>query len=177
MLLRGFAVRRRVRQQLWRREFVGQLFVARFDLCKFVEHYDNGANSGSPVCGSNFKLSFKASSATSNCESSCSFVVTFCNQTPGRVIILKNAPLSFLADKRMISYESPATTGIRTMRTRKLKSRESNLITENKRIETSITTIRKLVPQRGCWRGCGRAFATVSSRPFSQVKLVLCSAP
>src|SRR5436190_16324468 len=85
--------------------------------------YDSGANSGSPVCGSSFKLSFNASSATSNCKSSGSLVVTFCNQTPGRVIILKNAPLSFFADKRMISYDSPATTGIRTMRTRKLKSR------------------------------------------------------
>src|SRR5437899_12724956 len=98
MLLRGFAVRRRVRQQLWRREFVGQLFVAGFDLCKFVEHYDNGANSGSPGSGSNFRLSFNAARATSNCESSGSFVVTFCNQTPGRVMSLKNAPLSFLAD-------------------------------------------------------------------------------
>jgi hypothetical protein len=80
-------------------------------------------------------------------------VVTFCNQTPGRVIILKNAPLSFLADKRMISYESPATTGIKTMRTRKLKSSESNRTIEKSTIETSITTIRKLVPQRGCCRG------------------------
>src|SRR5207253_8589722 len=106
-----------------------------------------------------------------------SFVVMFWSQTPGRVIVLKNAPLSFFAERRMISYEIPATMGIKAMRTRKLKSNESNLITENKRIETNITTIKKLVPQRGCWRGCGRAFATVKSNPFSQVNTVLCSAP
>src|ERR1041385_2063391 len=150
MLFGRFAIRGRIRQQLRRREFISQLFVTRFDLCEFVQHYDNGANSGSPVVGSNFKLSFKASIATSSCESSGSLVVTFCNQTPGRVINLKNAPLSFLADRRMISYESPATRGIRRMRTRKLKSRESNRTTEKRMIETSMTTIRKLVPQRGC---------------------------
>src|SRR5262249_38226896 len=139
--------------------------------------YDSGAISGSAGFGSSFKLSFKASIATSNCPSSGSLVVTFCSHTPGKVIILKNAPPSLRAESRMISYESPATTGIRTIRTRKLKSSESNLIIEKSRIETSITTIRKLVPQRGCCRGWGRALATVNSRPFSQVNTVLCSAP
>jgi hypothetical protein len=80
-------------------------------------------------------------------------VVTFCSHTPGRVIILKKAPLSFLADRRMISYESPATTGIKTMRTEEVQEQESNLTIEKSTIETSITTIRKLVPQRGCCRG------------------------
>ncbi len=44
-------------------------------------------------------------------------------------------------------------------------------------METSITTIRKLVPQRGCWRGWTRAFSTESGSPDSQLKTVLCSAP
>src|SRR5437773_5938118 len=50
-------------------------------------------------------------------------------------------------------------------------------MTENNTIDTSITTIKKLVPQRGCCRGCGRAFSTVKGKPASQVNTVLCSAP
>src|SRR6185503_11138130 len=69
------------------------------------------------------------------------------------------------------------TTGISAIRIRKFNSNESNLITENRMIATSITTIRKLVPQRGCCRGCGRAFSTVNGKPASHVKTVLCSAP
>ena len=38
MLFRGFAVGGGIGQQLRRREFVGQLFVTRFNLCEFVEH-------------------------------------------------------------------------------------------------------------------------------------------
>jgi hypothetical protein len=38
MLLGGFGVGGRIRQQLRGREFVGQLFVARFNMCEFVEH-------------------------------------------------------------------------------------------------------------------------------------------
>ena len=38
MLLCGFAVRGRIGQQLRRREFVGQLFITRLNLCKFIEH-------------------------------------------------------------------------------------------------------------------------------------------
>ena len=37
----------------------------------------------------------------------------------------------------------------------------------DRRIDRKMTTKRKLVPQRGCWRGCCRTFSTVSSRPFS----------
>src|SRR5829696_9657892 len=140
-------------------------------------YYDSGAGNGSPVCGSSFRDSFNASIATSSCLSSGSCVVMFCSHTPGFVISLKNQLLSFFADKRMISYERPATTGISAMRIRKLNNNESNLITENSTIATSITTIRKLVPQRGCCRGCGRAFSTVSGNPASHVKTVLCSAP
>ena len=48
------------------------------------------------------------------------------------------------------SYTSPvATTGMRTMRMMKFSSSESNLITEKRTIATSMTTIKKLVPQRG----------------------------
>src|SRR5262245_19494403 len=54
---------------------------------------------------------------------------------------------------------------------------ESNLMIEKSTMDTSMTTIRKLVPQRGCWRGWRRALATVSSSPDSQAKTVLCSAP
>src|SRR5262245_45899407 len=68
--------------------------------------HDNVASSGSLGFGSSFKDSFNAAMATSNCESSGSFVVMFWSQTPGRVINLKKAPLSFFADKRMISYET-----------------------------------------------------------------------
>src|SRR5712691_10402803 len=50
-------------------------------------------------------------------------------------------------------------------------------MTENNTIDTSITTIKKLVPQRGCCLGCGRAFSTVKGKPASQVNTVLCSAP
>src|SRR3989442_13681956 len=38
MLLRYFSVCRRIRQKLRRRELVRELFVTRFDLCKFIEH-------------------------------------------------------------------------------------------------------------------------------------------
>src|SRR6185503_11409922 len=111
---------------------------------------DNGASAASPGCGSSFSDSFKASMATSSWPSSGSCVVMFCSQTPGRVISLKNQPLSFRADSRIISYESPATSGTNARRTKKFYTIESNVTTEKSAIDTSITTIRKLVPQRGC---------------------------
>src|SRR5262249_10558046 len=75
------------------------------------------------------------------------------------------APL--LADALMISYDAPAMNGISRIRVAKLSSSESNRTTENVTMATSITSIRKLVPHRGCWRGLERAFSTVSSSPAS----------
>src|SRR5262252_4567666 len=81
------------------------------------------------------------------------------------------------ADARIISYDMPAITGINAMRVTKFSTSESNFTTENETIATSITTIKKLVPQRGCCRRLRRAFSTVSGSPASQVYTTLCSAP
>src|SRR5262249_34814213 len=67
--------------------------------------------------------------------------------------------------------------GMRSIRVVKLSNSESNRTTENVTIATSITSIRKLVPHRGCWRGLERAFSTVSSSPASHTYTTLCSAP
>src|SRR5437867_11033 len=64
---------------------------------------DSGASAASSGCGSSFSDSFSASSATSSCESSGSCVVMFCSHTPGSVMSLNNAPVSFFADSRIIS--------------------------------------------------------------------------
>ena len=63
------------------------------------------------------------------------------------------------------------------MRDRKIATNASNLKIENTIMLTTITNIRKLVPQRGCKVDFLRAFSTVSSSPASQVCTTLCSAP
>ena len=65
----------------------------------------------------------------------------------------REEPLRAAAGRRANDLvETPATTGINNTRTRKFKNSESNFTTEKATIETSITTIKKLVPHRGCCR-------------------------
>ena len=66
----------------------------------------------------------------------------------------------------MISYERPATSGIKHDANQEVENQRVKLDDQKRElIATIITTIRKLVPQRGCWRGCGLAFSTVNGNP------------
>src|SRR5687767_9659332 len=102
-----------------------------------ISQNTQGLANASADAGSNFSDSFSAYIATSNWSSDGSRVVRFCSQIPGSVINLKIAPDSFLPAARMISYETPAISGIIAIRVNKFKVSESNLTAENTPIETS----------------------------------------
>lgn len=53
------------------------------------------------------------------------------------------------------------------MRTQMLRHSTKLNTTLETRMDTTTTTKRKLVPQRGWWRGWMRQFSTVSGRPAS----------
>src|SRR3954471_22985829 len=98
------------------------------------------------------------------------------SQSPGAVIMANSEPRC-LAAKRMISYDTPAITGSRTMRNPK---RAQNVVTGNSmytKMLISITVIKKLVPQRG-WNVEYFCTAPGLSGSFdSNANTVLCSAP
>src|SRR5580704_19743493 len=109
--------------------------------------------------------------AHSACSSDGGWVVMRCSQRPGAVISANSDPRC-LAANRIISYETPAITGSRTIRTANLaqnvvigNTAETRMYTT---IEMIITVIRKLVPQRGWYVEYFCTEAVSSGSPFSK---------
>ena len=65
------------------------------------------------------------------------------------------------------SNETPATSGTPITRVASRMYQAGSPIGAKTKIATTITTSRKLVPQRGCRRQKRCAFAAVSGRPAS----------
>ena len=104
--------------------------------------------------------------ATSIIESSGSRVVKYCNHSPGNVASFTNE-FCERAEKRIISYDSPATTGNKIIRDKILSHKSGQPRNANTKILTSMTINRKAVPHLGCRRGNFFTFSTVSGKSAS----------
>ena len=114
--------------------------------------------------------------ATSAISGSGSLVVRCCSISPG---LLNSATilLSLFPARRMISYDTPAMTGIRSRRITTRSTGEDTRINRKKIILTIMTNSKKLVPQRLCSLELFITFSTFSSSPCSTQLIHLCSAP
>ena len=91
----------------------------------------------------------KAAMATSTCAGSGSRVVIRCRAIPGaRMRRTAGFPVR-RAEKRITSYATAATTGTRAIREAMRTGREGRPRSPKTKIESTTTTSRKLVPQRG----------------------------
>jgi hypothetical protein len=105
--------------------------------------------------------------ATASCAWSGSRVVSFCSCMPGHIRACTQRRSRFRPAALMSSKEMPAMSGAPRMREVTRSHQDGSPSGAKTKTATTITTSRKLVPQRGCSRLYSRARSGTSASPAS----------
>src|SRR6266550_1449693 len=168
-----------VRRRLGIRDFSLQLFIAPFDT------FEPAAQSGRKTVGhaaasasrSPAMASSREATATSIIRASGRRVVMPCSRRPGATSKRMSGDRSCAAPRRSASYEIDATGTTSKRRTMRSMNRLTRGRNAKITIDTTTTSSRKAVPQRGCAVGYGSMRSGVSGSPCSNAWIVMCSAP
>src|SRR5256714_2837271 len=168
-----------VRGGLGRADGAFELLVAALDALESAAQ-TGGEDLGHAAASASRSPAIASSSdatATSIIRASGRRVVTRCSRRPGATSRRMTGDRSCAAPSRSASYEIDATGMTSARRTTRSTSRLTRGRKAKIAIETTTTSSRNAVPQRGCAVGYGSMRAGVSGSPCSNAWIVMCSAP